>query len=358
MSTATIDCPVQRSRCLWIMLIVSVAALCGCSADSAKISSWLRFDKTKKHEVAALPEAPSQLPGRLGSVPTASLAAGRAPVASPAMPAGESLASAVTIPTNTTLTPALPATSTQPSQTPPNPSPPVPQGNHTASDSTSRVGQTASTSSTNHHLASSNSDGQTGAKTALASITSLASVAVPQPSATVSPIRRELNEFHSFPFMLNQRDLNGRPLRSEDLLGKVVVIDIWGTWCGPCRKAIPHLAKLQSKHAGKLQVIGLANEKTKNLATAANNVKQAALDLGINYPCALIDDQFTNSLPDFRGYPTLLFIDKTGRVRLKTVGVKPDSYWDAVVTELLSEPGPQTQPSSDGPVSRIANLPG
>lgn len=155
-------------------------------------------------------------------------------------------------------------------------------------------------------------------------------------SRTLTPIQRELSEFQSFPFNVELSDVSGRPIRLQDHLGKVVIVDIWGTWCGPCRRVIPHLVKLQKKHPQNLQVIGLCNERTQDTGAATASLTAAMNEFGINYPCALIDDRTVRNVPNFSGYPTMLFIDRTGKVRMVTVGVKPESYWDSLVEELLA----------------------
>lgn len=152
----------------------------------------------------------------------------------------------------------------------------------------------------------------------------------------VTPIQRELSEFQSFAFDVDMSDVSGQPIRLQDLQGKVVIVDIWGTWCGPCRRVIPHLVKLQNKHAQKLQVIGLCNERTQDVGAATTKLTAAMNEFGINYPCALIDDNTVRAIPNFSGYPTMLFIDRTGKIRMATVGVKPEAYWDALVEELMA----------------------
>ncbi len=132
-------------------------------------------------------------------------------------------------------------------------------------------------------------------------------------------------------------DVYGKPIRLQDLRGKVVVVDIWGTWCGPCRKVIPHLVQLQNQHGSNVQVVGLCNERTQDTRAATQRLTAAMQEFGINYPCVLIDDATTRKVPNFSGYPTMLFIDRNGVVRMTTVGVKPAEYWDAIIAELSRE---------------------
>jgi thiol-disulfide isomerase/thioredoxin len=155
-------------------------------------------------------------------------------------------------------------------------------------------------------------------------------------SRALTPIQKELNAFQSFPFNVDLVDVSGRPMRLQDHLGKVVIVDMWGTWCGPCRRVIPHLVNLQTRHPQQLQILGLCNERTQDVGTATTNLTAAMNEFGINYPCALIDDRAVRTVPNFSGYPTMLFIDRTGQVRMATVGVKPEAYWDALLEELLA----------------------
>ncbi len=162
--------------------------------------------------------------------------------------------------------------------------------------------------------------------------------AVRPASATreLTAIQRELQGFHSFAFDIDMADVSGGSIRLQDLRGKVVIVDLWGTWCGPCRRVIPHLVKLQKSHSQDVQVIGLCNERTQDVRAATASLTAAIDEFGINYPCALIDDKTVRKVPDFSGYPTLLFIDRAGTVRMMTVGVKPQAYWDSLLAELLA----------------------
>src|SRR3990167_1313561 len=78
------------------------------------------------------------------------------------------------------------------------------------------------------------------------------------------------------------QDLEGHTLSPADWRGKVVLLNFWATWCPPCREEIPDLIKLQTKYAGRLQIIGLSDD-----TGAVETVKDFVKQTGMNYPVAI-----------------------------------------------------------------------
>lgn len=119
----------------------------------------------------------------------------------------------------------------------------------------------------------------------------------------------------------------------------MLIVDFWGTWCPPCRKEIPHFVELKSKY-GKdgLEIVGLNYEG--DAATAKETIKKFAAENKMNYRCAVGDEATQKKVPNLQGYPTTLFIDRTGKVRLKVVGYHPMAELEAIVSLLLAEPAP------------------
>jgi len=75
--------------------------------------------------------------------------------------------------------------------------------------------------------------------------------------------------------------VDGSPFRLSDFKDKVVVLDLWATWCAPCRLEIPHLVDLTKEYAGKgVEVIGLTTEDPK---ADAETVRDFAKEFNINY---------------------------------------------------------------------------
>jgi len=151
-------------------------------------------------------------------------------------------------------------------------------------------------------------------------------------------IRRELASFEAFDFDFKLQAVTGQPLAKVDFQGKILVVDVWGTWCPPCRQELPHFIALQDKYGAQgVQVVGLNSENDETVALQTARVKKAIEEFQINYPCALIDDAFLETIPEFEGFPTTLFIDRQGRVRLKMVGAQSHSRLETAVKLLLDE---------------------
>lgn len=150
-----------------------------------------------------------------------------------------------------------------------------------------------------------------------------------------------------FPFDFEVTDINGQTLRLADLKGKIVLVDFWGTWCPPCRAAIPHLVQLYNEYHDKgLEIIGLAYEQADSPEEAAALVKQFAEQESVPYPLALGTEAIQEQVPGFRGYPTVVLLDRNGQVRLVLVGYRPYEFYKAAVELLLNEQ-PDQQPAQD-----------
>lgn len=154
----------------------------------------------------------------------------------------------------------------------------------------------------------------------------------------IAHAREELEHGETFPFTFASTDIEGSEQSLDALKGKVVIVDVWGTWCPPCRAEIPSFIKLQEKYGDDgFQMIGLNYERKSDDEANLKAVVDYVSENGINYPCIMGDDEMREQIPDFRGFPTTLFIDRSGKVRMKAVGLHEYSFLDAIVAELLAE---------------------
>jgi thiol-disulfide isomerase/thioredoxin len=169
-------------------------------------------------------------------------------------------------------------------------------------------------------------------------------------------IGKEMAKTKPFPFDFKLPDLDGKPLALASLKGKVVVVDVWGTWCPPCRDEVPHFIELQKTYGKQgLQIVGINYEQTED--DPIPEIKSFAKEYGINYPLVIGDDATKEKIPDFQAFPTTLFIDRKGEVRLVAVGQRPHEYLEAVVKKLLAEPAPAGSKKTDTPETKKTDKP-
>ena len=127
----------------------------------------------------------------------------------------------------------------------------------------------------------------------------------------------------------------GLPQKLSDLRGKVVLIDFWATWCGPCRMSMPELQELYVKYHDKgLEVIGVSDDD----ASTRGNIPQALADLKITYPSILETDlPGIRDIFSFNGIPALFIVDKKGVLRVVQEGFDPNGDLSKEVLPLLDE---------------------
>lgn len=151
-------------------------------------------------------------------------------------------------------------------------------------------------------------------------------------------VAAELASASSFPLSVELADINGAEQSLGAHEGKVVIVDLWGTWCPPCRAEIPSFIKLQEQYGDQgFQMIGINYERTGDSEKDLQLVKDFVKEQGINYPCAMGTRAIQKQIPNFRAFPTTIFIDRSGKVRLVAEGAHDFTYLEAVVTALLNE---------------------
>ena len=120
------------------------------------------------------------------------------------------------------------------------------------------------------------------------------------------------------------KTLDGSSKRLADYKGKVVVLELWATWCGPCKAEIPHLIELANTYRSQgVEVIGLTNEDPD---TQGEIVRQFTQQYKINYPIGWADPTMTTNLMRLNGrggIPQTFVIGRDGKIKDKFIGFHP-----------------------------------
>jgi thiol-disulfide isomerase/thioredoxin len=125
---------------------------------------------------------------------------------------------------------------------------------------------------------------------------------------------------------------NGEEVKLADLKGKVVLIDFWATWCGPCLAAVPHTNELQAKFKDKgLVVIAVCHSR------GAEKMEQTIKERKIEYLTAADVDGKTVEAYHVRSFPDYYLVDRAGNLRIADCA---NGAVDEAVEALLAEPAP------------------
>jgi peroxiredoxin len=131
------------------------------------------------------------------------------------------------------------------------------------------------------------------------------------------------------------KDLGGKPIKMSDYKGKVVLLNFWATWCGPCKDEIPDLVKVYDTFKNKGFVVlgvSLDDEPQVDVPPFVSSFKKAT-GVKITYPLLIGDDTIGDSYGGIRGIPTSFLIDRKGVIRKKYIG-PPGRTSEEVVANL------------------------
>jgi thiol-disulfide isomerase/thioredoxin len=125
-------------------------------------------------------------------------------------------------------------------------------------------------------------------------------------------------------------DLDGKPQRLADHKGQVVIVNIWATWCGPCRAEMPKLDRLyQARKDEGLAVFGISSED-------ADLQRQFRQLVPVTYPLLTTSGQVPNLYRDIAKYPATFLIDRQGRLQPAPAPDQPFEALQVAVDHLLN----------------------
>jgi thiol-disulfide isomerase/thioredoxin len=142
-------------------------------------------------------------------------------------------------------------------------------------------------------------------------------------------------------------DLDGKALSRADLAGRVVLVELWATWCPPCRGTLGWLGELKKRHGDNLAVVTVAVESEEA------DVRKLAGDLKLPFVWAMGTPELVRALGDVSAVPTLLLFDRQGRTAGTFYGAPPGLHAEAEskLKSLIEQGGaaqhPLTQSTSN-----------
>ncbi|HSH45801.1 MAG TPA: TlpA disulfide reductase family protein, partial [Longimicrobiales bacterium] len=130
--------------------------------------------------------------------------------------------------------------------------------------------------------------------------------------------------------------LDGETVTKADLLGKVVLVNFWATWCPPCRVEMPGFQRVyDDKRDQGFVVLGLSTDQV------STDVVQRFLDeRDLTFPVAMASGTVVRDFGGARVLPTSVLIDRQGRIRQRVTGIFAEPTLRMAVNRLLDEPNP------------------
>ncbi|HYL65313.1 MAG TPA: TlpA disulfide reductase family protein [Candidatus Methylomirabilis sp.] len=129
------------------------------------------------------------------------------------------------------------------------------------------------------------------------------------------------------------KTLDGKPVALAEFRGRVVFLNFWATWCGPCRAEVPDLIALQNRYKDRLQIIGLDVDDDDPA-----EIQRFIAENGIPYPVAMAPSDLRAAYGGIPALPTSFVLDTEGRVVQKHVGLFDPSLYETEIRALLGMP--------------------
>jgi len=127
------------------------------------------------------------------------------------------------------------------------------------------------------------------------------------------------------------KSADGKTYELSKMKGKVVVVNFWATWCGPCRKEIPDFIEIYKRYESKgLEIIGIALDEG-----GWEDVKPYVKESKINYPIVLGGRKEASDYGNVAAIPTTFIIDKNGFIVDRHIGVMTKAQLESKIKPLL-----------------------
>ena len=131
-----------------------------------------------------------------------------------------------------------------------------------------------------------------------------------------------------FDFVL--KDEHNVPVKMADYKGKVVIVNFWATWCGPCKVEIPDFVKLYAEYKDKgLVIVGIS------IDDSPEQLQAFMKEYKMNYPVLQMTPDVESAWGPFYGYPTSFFVARDGSICVKHLGPATKEQFETQIKALL-----------------------
>ena len=133
------------------------------------------------------------------------------------------------------------------------------------------------------------------------------------------------------PMHFTLKDMNGADVDLASFKGRVVLINFWATWCGPCRAEIPSLVELQDKYRDDLTILGVS------IDDPAEKLKPYAAEFKMNYPVLVGNghQDMQDAFGPLYGIPVSVIVGRDGRIAKKHSGIATKEQFEREIKALL-----------------------
>jgi thiol-disulfide isomerase/thioredoxin len=126
------------------------------------------------------------------------------------------------------------------------------------------------------------------------------------------------------------KDMNGADVDMQSFKGKIILLNFWATWCGPCKAEIPSLVELQTQYADDLVVLGLS------IDDPAEKLRPYAAEFKMNYPVLVGGrEDVQEAFGPLFGVPVSVIIDREGKIAMKHSGMASKEQLERHIKTLL-----------------------
>ena len=155
---------------------------------------------------------------------------------------------------------------------------------------------------------------------------------------TATAIELEKMPIENFDFQ-TMDILDGNVIKSEEFYKEkpLTLVNVWGTFCGPCKEEMPDLAKLYDEYKDKMNFLGVVVDTNVSMDTNVEEAQKIIKDSGVNYKNIMPNPTTEDTLVNITAMPTTFFLNSEGKVLGGFVGKADKDSLKATIDKLLKE---------------------